>query len=140
MKYKLVIDKNVEEEIIAVVHEPSPLTQQIENLVCSFSGSDSIMGYKDDEMRKLAFEDIECITILERKVIAIDTAGNHRMQTRIFTGRPQLSQLCCQDRGRCAKAAGNHRMQLKFNEADADTGSEQGCGHLQKSGENCPRL
>ena len=56
MKYKLVIDKNVEEEIIAVVHEPSPLTQQIENLVCSFSGSDSIMGYKDDEMRKLAFE------------------------------------------------------------------------------------
>ena len=84
MKYKLIIDKNVEEEIIAIVHAPSSLTQQIENLVCSFSGTDSIMGYRDDEMRKLAFEEIECITILHRKVIAIDTDGNHyRIQERL---------------------------------------------------------
>ena len=84
MKYKLIIDKNVEEEIIAVVHTPSALTQQIENLVCSFSGVDSIMGYRDDEMRKLAFQEIECITILDRKVIAIDTYGNHyRLQERL---------------------------------------------------------
>ena len=71
MKYKLIIDKNVEEEIIAIVHAPSSLTQQIENLVCSFSGTDSIMGYRDDEMRKLSFQEIECITILNRKVTAI---------------------------------------------------------------------
>ena len=58
MKYKLIIDKNAEEEIIAVVHAPSSLTQQIENLVCSFSGADSIMGYRDDEMRKLEFREI----------------------------------------------------------------------------------
>ena len=77
MKYKLIIDKNVEEEIIAIVHAPSSLTQQIENLVCSYSGTDSIMGYREDEMRKLAFGDIECITILDRKVIAIDSSGNH---------------------------------------------------------------
>ena len=84
MKYKLIIDKNVEEEIIAIVHSPSELTQQIENLVCSFSGADGIMGYRDDEMRKLAFQDIECITILDRKVIAIDTRGNqYRIQERL---------------------------------------------------------
>ena len=84
MKYKLIIDKNVEEEIIAIVHAPSSLTQQIENLVCSFSGVDSIMGYRDDEMGKLAFEEIECITILDRKVIAIDAHGNHyRIQDRL---------------------------------------------------------
>ena len=84
MKYKLIIDKKVEEEIIAIVHSPSALTQQIENLVCSYSGADSIMGYRDDEMRKLAFQDIECITILDRKVIAIDTTGNHyRIQERL---------------------------------------------------------
>ena len=28
-------------------------------------------------MRKLAFSEIECITILDRKVIAIDTVGKH---------------------------------------------------------------
>ena len=84
MKYKLIIDKNKDEEIIAIVHSPSSLTQQIENLVCSFSGADSIMGYRDDEMRKLAFQEIECITILERKVIAIDIHGNHyRLQDRL---------------------------------------------------------
>ena len=77
MKYKQIIDKDAEEEIIAIVHAPSSLTQQIENLVCSFSGADSIMGYRDDEMRRLAFRDIECITILDRKVIAIDTQGKH---------------------------------------------------------------
>ena len=84
MKYKLIIDKNAEEEIIAIVHAPSALTQQIENLVCSFSGVDSIMGYREDEMRKLAFQEIECVTILERKVIAIDTEGNqYRLQERL---------------------------------------------------------
>ena len=76
MKYRLIIDKEAEEEIIAIVREPSPLTQQIENLVCSYSGTDFLMGYREDEIRKLAFSGIECITVLDRKVIAIDTAGS----------------------------------------------------------------
>ena len=84
MKYKLIIDKNAEEEIIAIVHSPSSLTEQIENLVCGFSGADCLMGYSDDEMRKLAFEEIECITVLDRKVIAIDSGGKHyRIQDRL---------------------------------------------------------
>ena len=87
MKYKLIIDKTVEEEIIAIVHTPSSLTEQIENLVCSYSGTDSIMGYRDDEMRKLLFSEIECITILNRKVIAIDGSGYQ------FTLRDRLRDL-----------------------------------------------
>ena len=84
MKYNLIIDKNAEEEIRAIVHAPSALTQQIEDLVCEYSGADSIMGYRDDEMRKLAFEDIECITVIDRKVIAIDSKGTHyRIQERL---------------------------------------------------------
>ena len=84
MKYKLIIDKNADEEIIAIVHAPSSLTQQIENLVCSYSGVDYIMGYQEDEMRKLPFEEIECITILDRKVIAVDHSGAwYRVQDRL---------------------------------------------------------
>ena len=84
MKYKLIIDQEAEEEIIAIVHAPSSLTQQIENLVRAYSGADGMMGYRDDEMRKLAFQEIECITVLDRKVIAIDAAGNHyRVQDRL---------------------------------------------------------
>ena len=75
MKYKLIIDKNVEEEVIVIVHAPSSLTGEIENLVRNYSGEDFIMGYREEEMRKLSFGEIECITILDRKVIAIDTNG-----------------------------------------------------------------
>lgn len=77
MKYKLIIDKNAEEEIIAIVHAPSTLTQEIEDLVYSYSGAECIMGYSDTQMRKLEFSEIECITIIDRKVIAIDTLGKH---------------------------------------------------------------
>ena len=84
MKYRLVIDKDAEEEIVAVVHAPSALTRQIEDLVCSFSGADSLMGWREDEMRKLLFSEIECITVLDRKVIAIDTEGcQYRLQDRL---------------------------------------------------------
>ena len=84
MKYKLIIDKTAEEEIIAIVHSPSELTQKIENLVCSYSGSDSILGCREDEMRRLPFSEIECITVLDRKVIAIDGSGaQYRIQDRL---------------------------------------------------------
>ena len=84
MKYKLIIDKDADEEIIAKVHAPSSLTEQIENLVCSFSGTESIMGYNDDEMKKLLFSEIECITVVDKKVTAVDTKGNrYRIQERL---------------------------------------------------------
>ena len=84
MKYKLIIDKKAEEEVTVVAHAPSSLTQQIEDLVCSFSGADSILGQRDDEMRRLPFPQIECITVLDRKVIAIDTRGDrYRIQDRL---------------------------------------------------------
>ena len=84
MEYKIVIDKEAEEQIIAVVHSPSSLTQKIENLVRDFSGRDSIMAHGDDEMRKLPFREIECITVIDRKVVAIDIRGaRYRIQDRL---------------------------------------------------------
>lgn len=84
MKYQLIIDKDAEESVTIIAHGPTSLTQQIEDLVCRYSGSDSILGYRDDEMRKLTFPEIECITVINRKVIAIDTSGVHyRIQDRL---------------------------------------------------------
>ena len=84
MNYKLIIDKDAEESVTVVARAPSALTEQIENLVISFSGADSILGSREDELRRLAFSEIECVTILDRKVIAIDTRGNHyRIQDRL---------------------------------------------------------
>ena len=84
MKYRLIIDKNAEEEITAVVHAPSALTAQIEDLIRSYSGADCLMGHREDELRRLPFSDIECITVLGRKVYAIDARGDHyRLQERL---------------------------------------------------------
>ncbi|MBR5001272.1 MAG: hypothetical protein IKY08_04850, partial [Firmicutes bacterium] len=69
MKYKLVIDKSAEEEIVVTVHAPSSLTQAIEDLVSKYSGVDSILGYRDEELRKLSFTEIECVTVMNRKVV-----------------------------------------------------------------------
>ena len=84
MKYRLTIDENAEEEVIVIAHAPSELTQRIENLVRDFSGTESLMGCRDDEMRKLALREIECITIVDRKVMAIDKNGHrYRLQERL---------------------------------------------------------
>ena len=76
MKYRLIIDKDAEEEIVVIAHAPSSLTREIEDVLRNYSGADFIMGYRDEEIRKLSFGEIECITVLDRKVIAIDTTGN----------------------------------------------------------------
>ncbi|MBR5534533.1 MAG: LytTR family transcriptional regulator [Ruminiclostridium sp.] len=84
MKYKLVIDKGAEEGVVVTARAPSSLTRQIEDLVRSFSGPDHLLGFREDEMRKLAFGDIECITVLDRKVMALDAQGRrYRIQERL---------------------------------------------------------
>ena len=84
MNYKLIIDKEAEEAFIAIVHAPSALTEQLENLIRSASGADCLMGYRDEEMRKLRFSEIECITIQDRKVVAVDKSGGfYRVHDRL---------------------------------------------------------
>lgn len=84
MRYRLIIDKDAEEEIVAVVHGPSELTRRIEDLVRDYSGTDSILLIGEDELRRLEFSEIECFTVLDRRVIAIDSAGTHyRVQERL---------------------------------------------------------
>ena len=53
LKYKLIIDKESEEQIIAIVQAPGKFTEQIENLVLSYSGKDTITGYTDDGITQL---------------------------------------------------------------------------------------
>ena len=42
-------------------------------LLLFLKGDDFLLGYRDDEMRKIPFEKIECVTVIDRKVYAIDT-------------------------------------------------------------------
>ena len=136
MKYKLIIDKDAEEEIIAVVHAPSSLTQQIENLVCSYSGADYLVGYRDDEMRKLTFQEIECVTILDRKVIAIDTKGNHyRIQDRLRDLEDILPSYFI--RINKSTLANEHRIQRFDAVFNGGVDAVFGCGYREYVSRRC---
>lgn len=85
MKFKLIIDKALPEEVTAVVHERSELTDKIEALVLQYEGSDTIAAFTEDDMRMLPYGQIECFTVLDGKTVAIDRKGVHyRVKQRLY--------------------------------------------------------
>ena len=85
MKFKLIIDKKSEEEIVARVHSESELTRDIENLILTYAGSDKLLVMSEDEMMYIAFSSIECITVIDRKVYAIDGKNRkYRVKSKLF--------------------------------------------------------
>lgn len=82
MNFKLIIDKEKDEEITAIVHSRSVLTDEIEALVLKYAGADRIPAYTEDEMKMLSFSDIECLTVLDGKTYAIDSQ-NHRYRLKL---------------------------------------------------------
>ena len=75
MKFTLLIQKNQEEEIHALVHKESEFTDKLQNLVLQYNGTDKLPAYREDETRMLSFSQIECIFSQEGKTWAIDQKG-----------------------------------------------------------------
>lgn len=71
MVFKLFIDKNCREEVIANVHERTPRIDEIERLVLQDNISDQLPGYVDDEITMLEISDIECFVVENEKTYAI---------------------------------------------------------------------
>lgn len=85
MKFKMIIDKEKDEEVVATVHQRTVLTDEIEALVLKHAGADRIPAYAEDDMKMLAFSDIECVTVLDGKIYAIDTKNRHyRLKHRLY--------------------------------------------------------
>ena len=91
MKYRLIIDRDGEEEIVARVHSPSRLTEEIENLINSYVGNDGITVSDEDELFTLGYTDVECLTVIDRKVYAVDKCGKkYRISQRLCDLEPTL--------------------------------------------------
>ena len=85
MKFKLIIDKTKDEEIVATVREPSALTEQIQQLVLEYTGTDRITAYGEDDTKILKFQEIVCITVQDGKTYAVDvTAKQYRLKQRLY--------------------------------------------------------
>ncbi len=81
MIFKLFIDKNCQEEIIANVRKRSPLIDEIERLVSRDSISDQIPGYLEDEIIMLPVGEVECFVVEQEKTFAV-CAGKQRYLVR----------------------------------------------------------
>ena len=85
MKFTLIIDKEKDEEVVATVHHHSAFTDELEALVLKHTGADRIPAYGDDDMKMLAFSDIECVTVLDGKTYAIDSKNQRfRLKQRLY--------------------------------------------------------
>ena len=85
MKFKLIVDKTKDEEIVATVHEPSALTEQIQQMVMEHSGTDWITAYEEDAAKRLKFQEIACVTVQDGKTYAVDQNGRqYRLKQRLY--------------------------------------------------------
>ncbi len=75
MEFQLIVDQNAEERVLVYAREPSPLTEEIENLVRSYGGRDFVIARNQDEQVRLPFSEVECVTVRERKVWAVAADG-----------------------------------------------------------------
>ena len=89
MKFKLIIDKEKAEEVVATVHTRTALIDEIEALISKHT--DRIPGYTEDDIKMLSVSEIECITVLDGKTYAIDSKNRrYRLKQRLYEMESQL--------------------------------------------------
>ena len=85
MKFNLIIDQSKDEEITATVHSRSFLIDEIEALVLQSNKKDSLTVFSEDEIKNLSFDEIECITVLDKKTFAVSSKGEKfRIKMRLY--------------------------------------------------------
>ena len=84
MKFKLIVDKDKDEEVVVTAHEPSAFTQRIESMVLEYTGGHEITAYREDTLIRLRFDRIECITVIEGKTYAIADGSQYRLKQRLY--------------------------------------------------------
>ena len=75
MIFKLNIDRECREEIIANVHQRTPLIDEIERMVTQDGTSEQLTGYTEDEIVILQVREVECFVVEEEKTFAICKDG-----------------------------------------------------------------
>ena len=89
MKFKLIIDKEKDEEIVITAHQRTALVNEIESLISK--RTDRIPGYTEDDIKMLSVSEIECITVLDGKTYAVDYKNRrYRLKQRLYELEEQL--------------------------------------------------
>lgn len=91
MRFKLIIDQDKEEEIVATVHRRSALTDEIEALVAGAERVNELTGYTEEDTVILKIGQIECICVEDGKTFAVYADGvKYRLRGRLYEAEAQL--------------------------------------------------
>ena len=89
MKFRLIIDNEKDEEVVATVHARTALIDEIEALISKHT--DRIPGYTEDDIKMLSVSEIACITVIDGKTYAIDSQNRqYRLKQRLYELETQL--------------------------------------------------
>lgn len=91
MLFKLIIDKEKEESVVATVHEASALTEQLQALVAGTECGDELTGYTEEDTVILKIGGIECIWVEDGRTYAIYEDGvRYRLRGRLYEVEAKL--------------------------------------------------
>ena len=83
MKFTFILDKEKEEAVVVTARSRTPLIDEIEALISKHT--DRIPGYTEDDIKLLSIADIQCVTVLDGKTYAIDSANRrYRLKQRLY--------------------------------------------------------
>ena len=89
MDIKVIIDKTKSEEVLIYAHEKNELVAEIERLVAE--SNFELIGYKDNEARKLNLLSVNCFVIENNKVYAL-TQDRLQVKARLYQVEAMLDE------------------------------------------------
>lgn len=91
MVFRVVIDKESDEEIVATVHQRTALIDEIEMLVAGNSRTDVLAVYREDEIRLLDISEAECIMVEDGRTWVVSDGGTrYLLKQRLYEVEGQL--------------------------------------------------
>lgn len=91
MKFRLIIDKNREEEVLVYSHKETKLTDEIKRIV--ENDAKELVGYIEREAYKLNLSEIYCFAAEDNNVYAVTDKGRLRIKLRLY----QLEDILGED-------------------------------------------
>ena len=91
MRFRFMVDKDAEEEVVVTAHERTELIDRIEHLVMQHAGNDRLAVYREDDLLMIPIHKIECITVVDGKTVAIDRNNvKYRIRQRLYEVEERL--------------------------------------------------
>lgn len=82
MKFRLIIDKNCEEEVVVYSREKTKLTEEIERIV--ENNAKELVGYIEREAYKIGISEIFCFVAEDNNIYAITENNKFRIKKRLY--------------------------------------------------------